>query len=163
MSYFLHRIQKDNGSFTKGIEVHENLNDAIRSFWGRMKTAYNNPQNPGMTFVSCKIIDGDGNAIEPYNMTWLKEPEENNIFFLHHVRVDGNTVNKDIDVLNTQDAAMVSFATQMEYGYDNTRFPNVSFVSCEITDLLSGGLVLMNETWVKEEPEPEEEVTESET
>lgn len=156
MSYFLHRIQKDNGSFTKGIEVHENLNDAIRSFWGRMKTAYNNPQNPGMTFVSCKIENENGAVIEPYNKTWLMEPAENNMFFLHHVRVDGETVSKDIDVLDTLDAAMVAFATQMEYGYDNPRFPNVSLVTCEITDLLSGGMVLENESWVKPEEEPAE-------
>lgn len=163
MSYFLHRVQKDNGSFTKGIEVHENLNDAIRAFWGRMKLAYNNPQSPNMTFVSCKITDSNGFVIEPYNQTWLKEPEEDNTFFFHHIKIDNGTVSKDIDVLNTQDAAMVAFATQMEYGYNNPRFQDVSFISCEITDLLSGGMVLMNANWIKEEPEPEEEVTEPET
>lgn len=158
--YFMHRIQRNDGTFSKGIEVHDNLDDAIRSFWGRIKLGYNNPQNPDMSFVSCKITDGSGNTIAPYNMTWLKETEqeENNIFFLHHIRKDGDTISKDIDVLDSLDAAMVAYATQMEYGYNNPRFANISLVSCEITDLLSGGMVLLDETWVKpEEPEPEEE------
>jgi hypothetical protein len=150
--YFLHRIQKDGGAFTKGIEVHDNLDDAIRSFWGRMKSAYNNPQNPGMTFVSCKITDETGAVLPKYNDTWLKE-EEPNTFFLHSIRVDGETT-KAIDTYDTQDAAMIAFATAMEYGYNNPRFPNVSLVSCEITDMLSGGMTLESETWVRPGLEP---------
>ena len=153
MSYYLHRIQKENGTYTKGIEVHASLDDAIRSFWGRMKTAYNNPEKPNMTFVACKIVDENGNVVEDYNKTWLKEPDEN-VFFLHSIRVDGETVTKNIDVYETQDAAMIAFAEAMEYGYNNTKFPNVTFVSCEITDLLSGGLVLASKTWIKPELEP---------
>lgn len=151
--YFLHRIQEDNGAFTKGIEVHENLDDAIRSFWGRVKTGYNNPQSPGMTFVSCKITDEAGAVLPKYNRTWLKQAEPN-VFFLHSIRVDGETTTKAIDVFDTQEAATVAFATAMEYGYNNPRFPNVSLVSCEITDVLSGGMVLEAETWIKPEPEP---------
>ena len=159
--YYLHRIQKENGTFTKGIEVHEDRNDAIRSFWGRMKTAYNNPQHAGMNFVSCKVTDNSGRTILPYNATWLKEnSEENNAFFLHSIKVDGQDVTKAIDVYNTQNEAMVAFATAMEYGYNNPKFPNVSLVSCEITDLLSGGMVLFSETWQKPEPEPEPELEE---
>ena len=157
MKYFLHRIQKENGDYTKGIEVHDALNDAIRSFWGRMKLAYNNSQSPNMTFVSCKITDSNGSVIEPYNKTWLKEPEENNTFFFHHIKIEGDTVSKDIDILNTYDAAMVSFATQMEYGYNNPRFQNISFISCEITDLMSDGMVLTNATWIKESQEGNQE------
>ena len=154
--YYLHRIQKENGTFTKGIEVHGDRNDAIRSFWGRMKSAYNAVS--GMNFVSCKITDNSGNTISPYNATWLKEnSEENNVFFLHSIKVDGQDVTKAIDVHNTQNSAMVAFATAMEYGYNNPKFPNVSLVSCEITDLLSGGMVLFSETWQKPEPEPEQE------
>lgn len=151
--YFMHRIQEDNGAFTKGIEVHENLDDAVRSFWGRMKTGYNNPQNPNITFVSCKITDENGAVIFPYNKTWLKD-DEPNAFFLHSIRVDGETVTKAIDSFETQDAAMVAFAAAMEYGYNNPRWPNVSLVSCEITDILSGGVMLENETWRKLEEEP---------
>lgn len=156
--YYLHRIQKDNGTYTKGIEIHTSLDDAIRAFWGRMKTAYNNPQNPGMTFVSCFIEDANGNVLTPYSATWLKENSgTENDFFLHSIRLDGENYSKSIDAYSTRDEAQRMFATAMEYGYNNPRFPDVSFVSCKITDLQSGGLILARETWTKPEPEPNEE------
>lgn len=152
MNYYLHRIQKDNGNYTKGIEVHENMEDAIRSFWGRMKTAYN--ASGTMTFVSCFVEDGNGNIVYPYAATWLKEgTETTNAFFLHSIRLDGETYTKGIDVYATQDEAQRMFATAMEYGYNNPRFENVSYVSCEITDLLSGGMVLARDAWKKPEEE----------
>ena len=152
MKYFLHRIQRANGDFTKGIEVHETLDAAVLSFWGRMKLAYGKSE---IDFVSCKITDETGAIVAPYDMTWLQEGEpQENKFFLHHIRKDGNSYDKDIDVLNSE-IAYGDFAAQMEYGYGNTRYPNVSFVSCYITDLLSGGMVLQHAAWVKPEPEPE--------
>ena len=149
----MHRIQEINGSITKGIEVHDTIDSAVLAFWGRMKTAYNNPQNPDTTYVSCKITDGNGNAIEPYNMTWRKEETEENKFFFHHIRRDGENISKDIDVCDTFDAARTAYAAAMEYGYNNPKFPNVDFVSCEITDM--SGLVLtpFAETWAKVESE----------
>lgn len=157
--YLLHRIQKENNSITKGIEIHENLNDAIRSYWGRVKTGFNNPNNPSMTFVSVKITDEAGNVIRDYNTTWRKEDaEETNVFFMHHVMKNGETITKDIDVLESQDAANIALATQMEYGYENPRFPDVSLIYCEITDLLSGGMILYKAAWQK--PESEEETEE---
>jgi len=150
--YYLHRIQEEGGAFTKGIEEHDALDDAIRAFWGRMKLGFNNPTKPDMTFVSCKICDGNGNVMRPYDMTWLKAAEgQGNVFFLHHIRRDGETLTKSIDAYETMDAAMVAFATAMEYGYNNPRFENVSMVSCKVTDLLSGGMILRDETWVKHE------------
>ena len=157
MKYFLHRIQKENGTYSKGIEVHTSLDDAIRSFWGRMKTAYNNPQNPSMTFVSCFISDETGGINPDYQGTWLKKgSEEANEFFLHSIRVDGETVTKEIDVCSTEDDAKRALAVAMEYGYSNPKFPNVSFVSCEITDLLSGGMIIEKDRWNKPESAPEE-------
>jgi hypothetical protein len=157
--YLLHRIQKENDSITKGIEIHENLNDAIRSYWGRVKTGFNNPSNPNMSFISVKITDEAGNIIEDYNTTWRKEDaEEANVFFMHHVLKSGETITKDIDVLESQDAANVALAVQMEYGYENPRFQDVSLVYCEITDLLSGGMILYKAAWRK--PESEEETEE---
>ena len=158
--YLLHRIQKENGSFSKGIEIHEDLNDAIRAYWGRVKTGYNNPDFPGMTFISVKITDEVGNVISGYESTWLKEREAN-AFFLHHVQNNNGNITKDIDILPTQDAAIVSMATHMEYGYENPKFPKVSLVYCEITDILSG-FVLDKATWQKPEPEPEPEPEEPE-
>lgn len=164
--YFLHRIQQNDGTFTKGIETHENLDDAIRSFWGRVKTGYNNPQNPDMTFVRCKITDESGNVVSPYSRTWLKDgAEETNVYFLHHIRVAGEDVTKAIDIYETKDEAMVAFASEMEYGYNNPKFPDVTMVFCEITDLLSGDYVHEQDKWVKvvepePVPEPEKEAAE---
>lgn len=157
-TYFLHRIQKNDGAFTKGIEVHDTPDAAIRSFWGRVKTGYNNPQNPNMTFVSCKITDSNGNVYGNYSKTWLK-PEEYaaNVFFLHSIRKDGDTYTKAIDPYGDFDSAMVAYASAMEYGYNNPNHPGVTFVSCDITDLLSGGMSLISDTWTKPEPEGEGE------
>ena len=157
MNYFLHRIQKNADVYTKGIEVHDNLDDAVRSFWGRVKTGYNNPQNPGMEFVACKITDSTGATYPKYDSTWLKQSAEipENVFYFHSIRKEGDTVTKAIDVHTTLDAAMVAFASAMEYGYNNPSHANVKYVFCEITDMLSGGMVLAEDRWVKPE-EPEE-------
>lgn len=152
--YFMHRIQKDNGVYTKGIEVHDTLDSAVLSFWGRMKTGFGKST---VTFVSCKITDSNGKTVDGYDMTWKADSENVNVFFLHHIRLDGETFDKAIDILNSIDTARGDFAAQMEYGYNNPKYPNVSFVSCMITDLLSGGMELMTGTWnKKEETVPEE-------
>ena len=155
--YFLHRIQKEDGAFSKGIEVHDTLNAAVLSFWGRMKYGYDNPTKPGMTFVSCKVTDSNGNVVGKYDMTWLKEgAEEENVFFMHHIRKDGETFSKDIDVCESREEALRLLAAAMEYGYENSKYPNVTFDSCMITDLMSGGMVLFEDTWIKAEAEPDE-------
>lgn len=61
--FFLHRIRKDNGTYNKGIEVHDTLNAAIQSFHAQMKMAYNNPSYPNTTYVSCMVTDGQGNVV----------------------------------------------------------------------------------------------------
>ena len=108
-----------------------------------------------------EITDEIGNVVAPYDITWLKEGEEvANMFFLHHIRKEGDNYDKNIDVLDTLDSAKGDFAALMEYGYNNPKYTNVSFVSCYITDLLSGGMVLESGVWVKtvsqSETEPEE-------
>ena len=151
--FFLHRIQQDNGAFTKGIEVHNTVESAILAFWGRMKLGYNNPSYPNLTFISCKITDGSGNVISPYNLTWQKNPEEENAFFMHHIRLDGETWSKDIDVCADFDSARSAFAAAMEYGYNNPVHANTTFVSCEITDRSGSVMLPFDETWNKPEPE----------
>ena len=155
--FFLHRIQEENGTFTKGVEVHDTLDSAVLSFWGRVKSAYNNPSFPEMEFVSCKITDSTGKTVLPYDMTWWKNPTDVNTFFLHYIRKDGENYVKGIDALSSFDAARSGFAAAMEYGYNNSKFPDVSLVSCEVTD--RSGLVMtpFAETWVKAEEEPEPE------
>ena len=154
-NFFLHRIQKENNEFSKGIEVHDTLDSAVRAFWGRMKLGFNNPSYPNMTFVSCKITDGSGNTVAPYDMTWKKAQEEGNTFFMHHIMLDGETYSKNIDVFDDYDAACCSFAATMEYGYGNPAHPHVTFVSCEITDINGMTLDPFNETWNAPEAEPE--------
>lgn len=156
MNYFLHRIQKSKGVYTKGIEVYDNMDDAVRSFWGRVKTGYNNPQNPDMEFVACKVTDSAGGTYARYDNTWLKHGEiPENVFYFHSIRKENGEVTKAIDVHATLDAAMVAFASAMEYGYNNPNHKTVEYVFCEITDMLSGGMVLAEDRWVKPE-EPEE-------
>ena len=158
--YFLHRIQKEAGAYTKGIEVHDTLDSAILSFYGRMKLGYNNPQKPDLTLMSCKITDSNGSIISKYNRTWQKEKDPANPIFLHHIRKDGDTYTKDIDICENMDAAQISFAANMEYGYSNPRFPDVEMVSCMITN--QDGFIVTDETWVKAEEEVEPEVEPSE-
>ena len=153
--YFLHRIQEENNAFSKGIEVHDTMDAAVLSFWGRMKLAYGG--NPAITFMSCKITDVNGAAVTPYDLTWNANEEYENKIFLHHIRLDGENYNKDIDICESFDAARAAFAAHMEYGYNNSKHPNVSFVSCEITDRSGTVLQPFAETWVKPEPEPEPE------
>ena len=157
--YFMHRIQVENGNISKGIEVHDTRDDAIRSFWGRMKLGYNNPSNPDLTFISCKVTGPDGKVVDDYDMTWLKDENIQNTYFMHHIRKDGDAFTKDITICDSMDVALRAFATELEYGYNNQRFPNVDFVSCMITDQLSGGMILKAETWAKPaaEPAPEPE------
>lgn len=155
MKYFMHRIQKNAEGITKGVEVHDTLDSAVLSFWSRMKTGYGKTDN---TFVACKITDEGGSFVFPHDLTWLQDgSEEQNVFFLHHIRKDGETYDKQIDVFDSLDAAYGGLAEQMEYGYGNTKFPNVTFVHCFITDLLSGGMILLERSWSKpEEPSSEE-------
>ena len=153
--YFMHRIQEENGEFTTGIEVHDSLDAAKLSFWGRMKLGFNNPQKPDLTLVSCKITDNTGSTIKPYDMSWQKESEDEivNTFFLHYIRKEGDTFTKAIDVVENFDTARSAFAAQMEYGYNNNKYQNVSFVSCEITNRSGFVLDPFRETWVKPEEE----------
>ena len=144
----------ENGTFSKGIEIHDTKDAAIISFWGRMKLAFGG--NPSITFMSCKITDINGNVVAPYDLTWNAEADFDNRFFMHHIRLDGETFTKDIDICVTFDAARAAYAAQMEYGYNNSRHPSVNFVSCQITDRSGSVMVPFDETWKKQEEQPEE-------
>jgi hypothetical protein len=147
--FFLHRIQKENGTISKGIEIHDTLNSAILSYHGRMKLAYG--ANPAITFMDCKITDGNGAIIGEYNETYNAEPGAENTFFQHYIRVDGETITKNIDVCADYNAAKSAQHQQLEYGYGNPRHPGVTMVSCMITD--KSGAVLADETWRAPEPD----------
>ena len=82
-----------------------------------------------------------------------------NKFFLHQIKRTGDTIDKGIVVKDTLEAAKQSYHAYLgAYAYGNN--PTTDFVSCHITDLLSGGMVLMAETWLKEPEEESEEPAE---
>ena len=151
--YFLHRIQEENGKYVKGIEIHETKNAAILSYWGRAKLAYGG--NPNITFLHVKITDINGNRVEDYDLSWNRDKDYVNKFFLHHIRYDGDTPGKDIDAYDTFDAARAAFGAAMEYGYDNPKHPDVKMVSCEITDRSGAVMHPFDKTWHKTEEQAE--------
>ena len=155
--FFFHRIKAEGSVFNKGIEVHDNLDSAIRAFYGYWTYAYNNPASPNVTFVSCRITDGSGAVVGKYDMTWLKAGVTGNKFFMHYIRHDGDNYAKNIDIFDDFDAAKSAFGAQMTYGYDNPNHANVDFVSCQITDMSGHTLEPYNDTWNAPEPEPNEE------
>ena len=143
--FFLHRIRKDGDSYTCGIEVHDTLDAAIQSFHSQMKTAYNNPSYPNMKYVSCMITNENDEVVPGYNETWSKERVHE--FFVHYIRYDGNTYTKGIDIKSDYGTACRSYHTYLEYGFGNSKFPNVSFVANKITN--SSGLTHKSESWTK--------------
>lgn len=144
--FFLHRIRKDGDTYNTGIEVHDTLDAAIQSFHSQMKMAYNNPSYPNMTFVSCMVTDEQDQVVGKYNETWSIANISD--FFVHYIRHDGETYTKGIEVQPQYGAACRSFHTQLEYGYNNSKFPNVTFVASKITG--ASGIIHKTESWTKE-------------
>ena len=73
-----------------------------------------------------------------------------NKFFLHQIKRTNGTYEKGIAVKDTFEAAKQSYHAYLgAYAYGQNA--NTDFVSCMITDALSGGLVLMQETWIQQE------------
>lgn len=143
--FFLHRIRKDNDNYIAGIEVHDTLDSAIQSFHAQMKMGYKNPSYPNLTFVSCLVTDNEDNVVEGYNETWKREDVPK--FFVHYIRHDGETYTKGIDVYDNYGDACHNFHMQMEYGYGNAKFPNISMVSAKITG--GSGWAHKSEHWTK--------------
>ena len=143
--FFLHRIRKDGDSYTTGIEVHDSLDSAIQSFHSQMKMAYNNPSYPNMKYVSCMVTDEEDKIVPGYNETWNKEKAS--VFFVHYIRHDGDSYTKGINVKSNYTDACRDYHTYLEYGFGNSKFPNVSFVANKITN--SNGLVHKSEEWTK--------------
>ena len=147
--FFLHRIRKDGDNYAMGIEVHDTLDAAIQSFHSQMKMAYNNPSYPNMTYVSCMVTDENDRVVPGYNETWNKEKVRD--FFVHYIRHDGATYTKGIEVQSDYGAACRSYHAHMEYGYGNSRFPNITLTASKITS--GSGVAHKSECWVKEDEE----------
>ena len=143
--FFLHRIRKDGDTYTCGVEIHDSLDSAIQSFHSQMKMAYNNPSYPNMKYVSCMVTDENDEIVPGYNETWNKEKVHD--FFIHYIRHEGDNYTKGITVKNNYADACRDYHTYLEYGFGNSKFPNVSFVANKITN--SSGLTHKSEYWVK--------------
>lgn len=78
-----------------------------------------------------------------------------NKFFLHQIKHTNGVYDKGIVVKETFDAAKQGYHAYLgAYAYDHDA--NTDYVSCMITDAISGGMVLMQETWIKPEETPAE-------
>lgn len=77
-----------------------------------------------------------------------------NKFFMHQIKRTNGTIDKGIVVKDTYEAAKQSYHAYLgAYAYGQNA--GTDFVSCMITDMLSG-IVFMREDWVAEPaPEPE--------
>lgn len=153
--FFLNRIERKNGKFVTGIEIHDSRDAAILSYHGRMKLAYNNPSAPELDFSSCKVMYPDGSTVRPYAATWRKTDAEGNTFFVYYIRHNGEEYNKGIDECVDLESAFRAFHAYAEYGHDNPKFPNISYTYSAITDM--SGAVIISDVWSKPDPEPEPE------
>lgn len=153
--YFMHRIKKENDTFTTGIEVHDSKESAILSFHSYMKQGYGNPSFPNITYIACMVQNPDGTIDPDFDARWDNGEEANKIFF-HHIRENNGEFDKNIDVYDDTQTAEYRFHSEMEYGYGNTKHNKVTYEACLITELLSS-VVLKSEKWEKTvEPEIQE-------
>lgn len=72
-----------------------------------------------------------------------------NKFFVHQIKGKENTItDKGIVVKDTMEAAKQAYHAYLgAYAYGQNA--DTDFVSCHITDVLSGGMVLASETWLR--------------
>ena len=69
---------------------------------------------------------------------------DENKYFLHQIKRNGDTITKGIVVHNTYDDALQGYHAYLgAYAYGHEQ--NTDFVSCEITDM--SGAKLIGETW----------------
>jgi hypothetical protein len=78
LKYFMHRIKRANGTFDKGIEVHDTLESAKQSYHAYLG-AYSYGHDQNTDYVQCAITEMNGGTIMVE--TWIKpepepEPEE---------------------------------------------------------------------------------------
>lgn len=71
-----------------------------------------------------------------------------NKFFMHRIKRTNGIFDKGIEVKDSFDAAKQAYHAYLgAWAYDHDA--TTDFVSCMITDALSGGMVLMQETWIR--------------
>ena len=122
------------------------LKNAIRDL-GKEETDFLILEDTNMKYVSCMVTDEDDKIVPGYNETWSKEKVRD--FFVHYIRHDGSNYTKGIDAHNDYGAACRSYHTHMEYGYGNSKFPNITLAASKIVS--GSGSVIKEETWIKPE------------
>ncbi len=81
-----------------------------------------------------------------------------NKYFMHRIKLEDGNWDKGIEIHDTYEKALASYHAYLgSYAYDNPKFPNVTFVSCMITDIWGNVVAGKNETWQKAETTPEPE------
>ena len=71
IKFFMHRIKRSSGTYDKGIEVKDTLEDAKQSYHAYLGAwAYKHDANTD--FVSCSITDMQGTVL--LAETWNAEP-----------------------------------------------------------------------------------------
>lgn len=74
-------------------------------------------------------------------------------YFMHRIRKENGNFVKGIEVHDTLDSAIQSFHSQMKLGYFNPDHPEITFVSCMITDGNGAVVEPYHEIW-NADPDP---------
>lgn len=81
-----------------------------------------------------------------------------NKYFTHRIKLEDGNWDKGVEIHDTLEKAKSSYHAYLgAYAYDNPKFPNVTFVSCMISDSYGNVLRDHQETWQKREETPVEE------
>ena len=73
--YFMTRIKRTNGEFTKGCEVHDTLESARQAFHSHLG-AYGYGHETGTDYVACYIVDINGSYMDACIDNRTAEPQE---------------------------------------------------------------------------------------
>ena len=71
-------------------------------------------------------------------------------YFFHRIKAEGEAFNKGIEVHDSLDSAIRAFYGYWTYAYNNPSSPNVTFVSCRVTDGSGAVVGKYDMTWLKE-------------
>lgn len=74
--FFMHRIKRTNGTYDKGIEVKDNLDDAKQSYHAYLG-AYAYEHDANTDYVQCMITDQLSGGMVLSTETWNREETQN--------------------------------------------------------------------------------------
>ena len=74
-----------------------------------------------------------------------------NKYFMHRIKKDGDSWDKGIEIHDSFESAKASYHAYLgAYAYNNSKQPNVTYVSCMITDIYGNVVSGMQEAWQKQ-------------